>query len=80
MSCCTMDQVTLLDRAEMQNPIFVGSMDRMTREFHEKESSKAWVLDGAKVAMEGKGSSWDAAQSPRHRHQGNSEIKESNEE
>lgn len=72
-----MDQVTLLDRAEKQSPIFVGSMDRTTREFHEKELA-SWL--GAGVAMEGKGSYGVAAQSPKHRHQGNSEIKESNEE
>lgn len=41
-----MDQVTLLDRAEKQSPIFAGSMDRTTREFHERERSKAWVLAG----------------------------------
>ena len=76
MNCCTMDQATLLDRAEKQNPIFVGSVDRMTLGNSTKRRAArlgSWL--GATVAMEGKGSSWDTAQSPRHRHQGNSEIK-----
>lgn len=72
-----MDQATLLDRAEKQNPIFVGSVDSMTLENSTKRKTArlgSWL--GATVAMEGKESSWDAAQSPRHRRQGNPEIKE----
>lgn len=55
MSCCTMDQATLLDRAEKQNPIFVGSVDSMTLENSTKRGAARRVLAGGNGGNGGEG-------------------------